>query len=132
MQLMYIDESGDTSPISQGGKKFLVLTGCIIHENVRVLTETQLRKIKREYYQNPDVEIKSNFLRYANPDLTENSPLKLNDREKYNQLEDDVTKFLASIPIVLISIVIDKVAYWKQYPSQNPYDAAYIFLIERF
>lgn len=132
MQLMYIDESGDTTPISQGGKKFLVLTGCIMHEDVRVLIETQLRKIKREYYQNPDIEIKSNFLRYANPDLTESSPLKLNDREKYNQLETEVTKFLASIPVTLISVVIHKTGYWKQYPSQNPYDAAYIFLIERF
>ncbi|MBU0650002.1 DUF3800 domain-containing protein, partial [Patescibacteria group bacterium] len=30
MNLMYIDESGDTIPLSQNGKKFLVLTGCII------------------------------------------------------------------------------------------------------
>ena len=132
MQIMYIDESGDTSPISQGGKKFLVLNGCIIHENARVQIETQFRKIKKEYYQNPDIELKSNFLRYANPDLTESSPLKLNDREKYNQLEATVTNFLASIPITLISVVIHKTGYWKQYPAQNPYDAAYIFLIERF
>ncbi|MBI2621766.1 MAG: DUF3800 domain-containing protein [Candidatus Levybacteria bacterium] len=33
MHIMYIDESGDTTPLSQGGKKFLILTGCIIFEN---------------------------------------------------------------------------------------------------
>lgn len=132
MYLMYIDESGDTAPISQGGKRFLVLTGCIFHENNKTLIETALRKIKGKYYQNPDIEIKSNFLRYANPDLVESSPLKLNDREKYNQLEDEVTQLLALIPVTIISVVIDKPGYWKQYPSQNPYDAAYIFLIERF
>lgn len=32
MYIMYIDESGDTVPISQKGKNFLILTGCIMHE----------------------------------------------------------------------------------------------------
>ncbi|NCU31848.1 MAG: DUF3800 domain-containing protein, partial [Candidatus Moranbacteria bacterium] len=48
------------------------------------------------------------------------------------ELEDEVTKFLKEIPITLYSIVIDKNSYWEQYPSQNPYDIAYIFLLERF
>jgi hypothetical protein len=29
---MYIDQSGDTIPLSQKGKNFLVLTECILHE----------------------------------------------------------------------------------------------------
>lgn len=66
---MYIDESGDTVPISQKGKKFLVLTGCIIHENKIQKIENKIRQIKQKYYQNYEIEIKSNFLRYANPDL---------------------------------------------------------------
>jgi len=49
MHLMYIDESGDTIPISQGGKNFLVLTGCIIHENEKVSIETNFREIKQKY-----------------------------------------------------------------------------------
>ncbi len=40
--------------------------------------------------------------------------------------------FLKKIPIALISIVVDKKGYWAKYPSQNPYHAAYIFLMERF
>lgn len=132
MYIMYIDESGDTIPLSQKGKKFLTLTGCIIHENDIPAIENKLRDIKKKYFQNPDVEIKSNFLRYANPDLKETSPIKLNDREKYNELESDMTDFLKDIPITLYSIVIDKAEYWKQYPSQNPYDIAYVFLLERF
>lgn len=132
MHIMYIDESGDTVPLSQNGKKFLVLTGCIIHENDIAKVEEQLRSIKKKFFQNPDVEIKSNFLRYANPDLKESSPIKLNSREKYNQLEADMTTFLKEIPITLYSVVIDKAAYWEQYPSQNPYDIAYVFLLERF
>lgn len=132
MYIMYIDESGDTIPLSQSGKKFLVLTGCIIHEDDIPKTEMDLREIKKKFFQNPDIEIKSNFLRYANPDLKESSPIKLNSRDKYNELELEMTKFLKQIPIMLYSVVIDKTAYWQQYPSQNPYDIAYVFLLERF
>ena len=132
MFLMYIDESGDTIPISKGGKKFLVLTGCIVNEIDRVGIEENLRKIKNRFFQDEDIEIKSNFLRYANPDREGNSPLKLNDREMYDALETTMKNFLISLPIVLISIVINKESYWKQYPSQNPYEIAYLFLLERF
>ena len=132
MKLLYIDESGDTIPLSQGGKKHLVLTGCIIDENqVRQIDEA-LRDIKKRYYQNPDIEIKSNFLRYANPDLTQTSPIKLMSREKYDQLEAEMADFLKAIPVELISVVIAKEEYWTKYPSQNPYLIAYIFLLERF
>lgn len=132
MKIMYIDESGDTIPLSQNGRKFLVLTGCIVDESNVQDIETELREMKQKYYQNPDIEIKSNFLRYANPDLAYTSPLKLNDRQKYNELEAEVTAFLKIIPVNLYSVVIDKEAYWQQYPAQNPYDVAYIFLLERF
>lgn len=132
MFLMYIDESGDTVPLSSNGKKFLVLTGCVIQEEDIQKIETSLREIKQKYYQNSDVEIKSNFLRYANPDLTESSPLKLNSKQKYDELEVEVNNFLQSISVVLFSVVINKEKYWEQYPAQNPYDIAYIFLLERF
>jgi len=132
MYLMYIDESGDTIPISQKGKRFLVLTGCIIHEKDKSEIEKLFRDIKQKYYQNPDIEIKSNFLRYANPDLAEFSPIKLNSREQYNQLELEITELLKSIPVDIFSVVICKEDYWKKYPSQNPYNIAYIFLTERF
>lgn len=132
MYLMYIDESGDTVPLSSNGKKFLVLTGCVIHEKDIQQIEKSIIGIKQKYYQNPDVEIKSNFLRYANPDLTESSPLKLNSKQKYDKLEREVNEFLTKIPIILFSVVINKEKYWEQYPSQNPYDTAYIFLLERF
>ena len=114
---MYIDESGDTIPLSQKGKKFLVLTGCIIGEKDIVDIETSLRNIKKKYFQNPDIEIKSNFLRYANPDLKESSPIKLNDRDKYNELEKDMTEFLKKIPTHLFTVVIEKQAYWQEYPA---------------
>lgn len=130
---MYVDESGDTIPLSQGGKKFLVLNGSIVDENDFLDIENRLRAIKYKYYGNYDIEFKSNFIRNANPDIPEGkSPLKLNDRERYNQLEDDVTKFLQDIPVVNISVVIDKREYWRKYPAQSPYDAAYVFLLERF
>ncbi len=132
MYIMYIDESGDTIPLSQKGKKFLVLTGCILNEKNILAIETKLRAIKENYYKNPDIEIKSNFLRYANPDLKESSPIKLNDREKYNQLEADMTRFLREIPVTLFSVVIKKTAYWQEFPAQNPYDSAYELLLESF
>lgn len=132
MYIMYIDESGDTTPISQGGKDFLVLTGCVILESDKILIEKKFRAIKEYYYQDADIEIKSNFLRYANPDVVINSPLKLHDREQYNQLETDVTKLLQDIPVTLFSIAIHKPTYWQEYPAQNPYEIAYIHLVEQF
>jgi len=132
MYLMYIDESGDTIPISQNGKKSLVLTGCIVHENNIQEIEDKFRKIKYKYYQEYDIEVKSNFLRYANPDLLEGSPLKLNSRSKYDELEKDVSDFLKNVNVVLYSVVIHKEPYWDQYPAQNPYHIAYVFLLERF
>lgn len=132
MYLMYIDESGDTIPLTQNGKKFLVLTGCIIHEEKTQEIEEKFRQIKFKYYQDCDIEIKSNFLRYANPDLEENSPLKLNSRIKYDELEKDISNFLKQIDVTLYSIVINKESYWEQYPAQNPYHIAYVFLLERF
>ena len=40
---MYIDESGDTIPISQKGKSFLVLTGCIIYENEKNKSDNKIK-----------------------------------------------------------------------------------------
>lgn len=132
MKLMYIDESGDTMPLENKGKKHLVLTGCIIDESDIQKTENDFAKIKKKFYQNEDIEIKSNFLRYANPELDQTSPLKLHSREKYDELERDMAELLKAIPVTLISVVIDKKAYWERYPAQNPYEAAYMFLLERF
>lgn len=44
----------------------------------------------------------------------------------------DVTHLLQEIPVTLFSVAIHKAAYWQQYPSQNPYEIAYIFLIEQY
>ncbi len=135
MYLMYIDESGDTSTFEQGGSKDLVVSGCIIDENDKQDIEAKFREIKKKYYQNPDIEIKSNFLRYANPNITDSnksSPIKLYDQDQYNALQADVQNFLKTIPITLIASIIDKKGYWTKYPSQNPYEIAYIFLLERF
>jgi len=71
-------------------------------------------------------------LRYANPDLKETSPIELNDREKYNELEAEVTQLLKDIPVTLFSVVVDKASYWQGYPAQNPYDDAYRLLLESF
>lgn len=129
---MYIDESGDTSPLSQGGSTFFVLSGCIVDESNAQGIDSKLRGIKKEFYQDPEVEFKSNFVRYANPDLSEKSPLKLKARDKYDQLETRLAEFLKNLPIELITVVIDKTGYWERYPSQNPYEVAYAFLLERF
>ena len=132
MYIMYIDESGDTIPLSQKGKKFLVLTGAVINEANILDIETRFRSIKEKYFQDPDIEIKSNFLRYANPDLKEDSPIKLNDRKKYDELEADMTTFLKGIPIVLFTVIIDKASFWQEFPAQNPYDTAYGLLLDSF
>jgi hypothetical protein len=132
MNILYIDESGDTSPLSANGSKYFVLSGCIIREEDILEIDKNFRQIKLDFYQDDEVEIKSNFLRYANPDISEDSPIKLNSRDKYDELEDRVTKFLIESELSLVPIVIDKEEYWKQYPAQNPYNIAYIFLLERF
>lgn len=133
MKIIYIDESGDTIPLSQNGKKFFSLTGCIIDEADFMVIEQGLHAIKAKYYGNKEIEFKANFIRYANPDIPSiNSPLKLNDRQKYNELEADLSAFMKQIPVTTISVVIDKAAYWQEWPAQNPYSTAYVFLLERF
>lgn len=132
MYLMYIDESGDTIPLTSKGKNHLVLAGCIIDEKDKVAVEREFREIKQKYYLDSDVEIKSNFLRYANPDIKLGSPIKLNDRKKYDELEAEITKFLKEIPALVVSVVIDKAKYWEKLPAENPYHTAYIFLLEKF
>lgn len=135
MHILYIDESGDTSSLNQGGSKVLVLTGCIVDERDKREIEIKFRAIKKKYYQNEEVEIKSNYLRYANPKITDKekqSPIKLYDQERYDALQLDIQGFLKNIPITIISVVMDKKGYWTKYPSQNPYHTAYIFLMERF
>lgn len=133
MYLMYIDESGNTETMQKKGTKVIVLTGCIIDEKDKMEIETGFREIKEKYYFDPDIEIKSNFLRYANPDIINiSSPIKLHDRKRYDELEKDIADFLKNIKVSLISVIIDKISYWNLYPAQNPYDAAYIFLLERF
>ncbi|MDO8512806.1 MAG: DUF3800 domain-containing protein [bacterium] len=132
MYLMYVDESGDTAPISQKGKKYLVLCGAVIHENDKIDIEREFRKIKDKFYQNSDVEIKSNFLRYANPDLKEGSPIKLHDRAKYDELETDLKLFLQKIPVELLSVVVNKEKFWEKYPAQNVYNMAYASLLQSF
>lgn len=135
MKILYIDESGDTAAFEQKGHKVLVLTGCIIDEKDKRDVEIRFRAIKKKYYQNEGIEIKSNFLRYANPKITDpnkSSPIKLYDQDQYDALQKEIQEFLKSIPAVIISVVIDKKGYWSKYPSQNPYHAAYTFLVERF
>lgn len=130
---MYIDESGNTATLQEKGSNMLVLTGCIIHEDTKHAVEQQFRDIKQKYYFNPNVEIKSNFLRYANPDIRNiDSPIKLKDRAKYDELEKDIGDFMKKIKVHLLAVVIDKKAYWSQYPAKNPYDAAYILLLEGY
>lgn len=131
MKLIYIDESGDTSAISRGGSKWFVLTACIIDESDRMGLEEALRAIKWKFYGNKDVEFKSNFIRYANPDIPYDSPIKLHDRIQYNELEAELAEYLKKAPVTLISIVIDKAHYWDKYPIENPYDAAYTFMLEK-
>ena len=135
MKILYIDESGDTAPLFQEGSRVLVLTGCIIDENDKREIDARLRGIKIKFYQNTEIEFKSNFLRYANPKINNpkiNSPIKLFDQAQYDALQKEIQLFLKEIPVSLISVVIDKKGYWTKYPSQNPYHAAYIFLLERF
>lgn len=130
---MYIDESGDTQKTDEeDSARVLVLTGCIIEESKKTIIERDFRMLKEKYYQKPDIEIKSNFLRYANPDINIDLPLKLAGRTVYDALEGDIAGFLKNIDINLIVIVIDKKAFEKAHPDENPYDMAYIFLCQRF
>lgn len=132
MYIMYIDESGDTTPLSRGGTTFLVLMGCVISEIDKINIEEKFRTIKKNYFRDADIEIKSNFLRYANPDVRLFSPLKIENRKQYNHLESEMTLLLQEIPVALFSVAIHKPMYWERAPSQHPYETAYAFLIERF
>jgi hypothetical protein len=132
MKLFYIDESGDTAPLENGGTKIFTLAGTIIDDSDYQNIEEPLRQIKQKYFNNPDIEIKSNFLRYANPLIKIDSPLKLNLKEKYDDLEAEVTKLLIDIPVQVIATAINKTDYWQNSPSGNVYAHAYEKLLLQF
>jgi hypothetical protein len=132
MKLFYIDESGDTATPEANGKKYLVLTGAVIDEKDIQNIDKKLRKIKNQFFQNPNIEIKSNFLRYANPDVKGNSPLKLALRSKYDELESAAADFLKTIPVEVITVVLNKQEFWEKYPSKKPYEYAYNYLLQSF
>lgn len=132
MKIMYIDESGDTLTDKDRGKKFFVLVGCVFDEEGLIGTEEVFRKIKTEYFQDPDIEIKSNFIRYANPELSESSILKLKSKKRYDDLERDVSGLLKSAPTTVFSVVISKKDYWEVYPAKDPYETACMHLLEMF
>jgi hypothetical protein len=132
MKLFYIDESGDTSPLENGGTKVFTLSGTVIDDGDYQTIEEPLRQIKQKYFDNPDIEIKSNFLRYANPKIKIHSPLKLNLKEKYDELETEVTKLLINIPVQVIAVAINKTSYWQNAPSGNVYAHAYEKLLLQF
>lgn len=132
MYIMYIDESGDTIKLENKGKHHLVLAGCIVKDVDKVSLEQKFRDIKMKYFSKPDIEVKSNFLRYANPDIAFESPLKLSYREKYDELEREITTFLVEAPTKLLAAVIDKDKYWSKHPNSDPYHRCYISLLYRF
>ncbi len=129
IKLIYVDESGNTSS-SEKGSKYLCLSACIMSVEEKMRLEKELRDIKYEYYKNKEIEFKSNFLRYANPSRPEPSILKLYDQQRYEEMMSKIKSLIMSAQVKLISVVIDKKLYWKQYPSQKPYESAYAFLLE--
>jgi len=130
MYLFYLDESGERE-YESGGKYFVLCALGVPVDQWRALNNDVLT-LKNTYFQDPSVEIKSNWLRI--PKEREKRYLS-----RYPISEAELAEFveklydaLLSYNVTLIATVIDKEQMQEQYKQpQSPSSLAYRLIFER-
>lgn len=130
MYLFYLDESGEREYAS-GSRYFVVCTFGVPIEEWKSLN-AEVLGLKRTYFNDINVEIKSNWLR--NP-----RERKRRYRDQYGIAESELTEFTAKLygaalspPATIIASVIDKDQMRQRYKApQSPSSIAYRLIIER-
>lgn len=129
---IFIDESGQRE-YGESTDPYFINCGLIISKSDIPEYENELRGLKRAFFGDPNVELKSNWLR---------RPKKAAERylERYNIKEERlkifveaVYRWVENINLVIIASVIDKPAVQKKYVKpMHPSALAYLFLMQRY
>lgn len=130
---IFIDESGERE-YGDKTSAYFVYNGIVIKKKDIAAIEEDVRKIKRAFFDDENVEFKSNWFRiprerrkrYLEPyELTE-TELRIITKEIY--------RVILEAPITIIASVIDKKLMIAKYKERafNPSSFAYELLMERF
>jgi len=131
-KIIFIDESGQRE-YGEHTDPYFVNCGVIVDKNDIAKYETELRGLKRAFFSDPNVEIKSHWLR--RPEKAAERYLKKNKIE-LNRLKEFVEamyRWIENAEITFIASVIDKPALLEKY--KHPWHSstvAYRILIQRY
>jgi hypothetical protein len=130
MYLFYIDESGEREYSSP--KRYFALAGLGIPDAQWRAINSDMLTLKRTYFNDIDVEIKSNWLRMPKERqkrYLDKYPLNASELVEFTEKAYDI---LLSYNAILIAVIIDKQKMQRTYSTpQSPSSLAYRLLIER-
>ncbi len=130
--MLYCDESGQRD-YGKGTDKHFVVSGVMVSDEDATHLEDEIRGFKRALWGNPDIEIKSNWIRqpkerekhYTQPHGLSGSDI--------NGLLELLIKWIAKAPITFFAGVVDKPGMQSKYPEPHYAGAvAYTMLLQRF
>lgn len=132
---LYIDESGDHTykVITDPYKRYLGLTGCLIEDDhYKNELQPNLEKFKQKFIpHNPDDPI----ILHRDNILNKRGLYKILKDPKVEQLfSEALLDFFAKHEFTIISVVIDKLSYFKKYGEKvpHPYHLCMTILLDRY
>ncbi len=128
--LFYVDESGEREYTSKG--RYFVLTALGVQGQHWKALNSKVLTLKRKYFNDVDVEIKSNWLRMPGERQKRYLARYVITAADLKAFTDELYDVLLAYDVVIIAAVIDKEQMRRQYVSpQSPNSLAYRLLFER-
>ncbi len=137
MYLLYLDESGNSSlewKKIRETSDFFVLGGILVKESDYDICISKFREFKIINFPESLVNVPIHAVALNQISKNKNSPYKniLSDAEG-KELLKKTYNFMSTLPIETIATIIDNYNLKNQYTKpQNPYDLAYMYVLERF
>lgn len=126
--IVFVDESGDHSlDVINGEYPVFVLAFCIFHRDAYVAEMTPaVRRLKWDLFGHDLVILHEHDIRKRT------GPFARLDKDRRDALMEGLTTTIASAPMTLVAVVIDKLKHKARYVRpHHPYDLALKFGLER-
>jgi hypothetical protein len=123
---MYIDESG--VPSNKDASKYYLLSGIIVHHD-------NIKSMKKSVFNYKHIDFVNN---YIDAEIHTHNICKAKDefssilKGEKDKLLDNLYKMISDLPILIITIVIDKELLKQEKPSWKIFKTAWTILITRF
>lgn len=129
---LYCDESGQRD-YGKGTDKFFVVSGVMVKDEDATHLEDEIRGLKRAHWGNPEIEIKSNWIRQPKERIKHYTEKHGIGSHEIDELLVALIKWIKKAPIKFFSGVVDKPGMQTKYPAPHYAGAvAYTMLIQRF